>query len=90
MTEFLFSKYNGQLVKVKLKDDSDILIGKIISVGGLQSFQAADTTGNAATLEVIKNINTYKKDPGDLENVFIKRIYSEDVESIQVISSGDL
>ena len=94
MTNFLFSNYLGlddnQVVKVKLKDQPEILIGRIVSVGGVQAYQPAWTPDNAADLHVIKDLEAYKVDKDLLDNFYSKRLHREDIESIEVANINDL
>jgi hypothetical protein len=89
MTNYLFSNYLGlddnQVLKIKLKDQEDILIGRIISVGGVQSYQPDFTPDNAADLNVIEDLDAYKADKNLLENFYSKRLYIEQIESIEIV-----
>lgn len=90
MEDLTFKNYLGSIVKVKLKDEDDFLIGKIIGAGGMQSFQPSYTSGNSADLEVIKDIALYKTDPEDIDNTYVKQIHREDVEIIEIININEL
>jgi|JI6StandDraft_1071083.scaffolds.fasta_scaffold23930_4 hypothetical protein len=89
MTNFLFSNYLGlddnQVVKIKLNGQNEILFGRIISVGGVQSYQPNWTPENAADLDVIKDLDAYKIDKNLLDNFYSKRLYINEIESIEIV-----
>lgn len=94
MTDFLFSNFLGlesyELVRIELKNNEGIFIGRIVSVGGLQPYQPAFTPDNVADFHVIKDWRIYKTDMDNLNNFYSKRLHREDVEDISIVNIHNL
>jgi hypothetical protein len=87
MINFLFANYVGldksHVVKVMLKT-KEILLGRIYSAFDVESFPLLALPDAVASMHVIKDIAAYIKDRNNPDNIIERRLYKNEVESIQI------
>ena len=89
MINFDFYKYlnlkDNQVLKIKLKSKDDWLFVKRVSKSMIQSNQPAHTPITKINFEVIKDLDLYKRNKHDEDNLNEIMAEPEEVEQVEII-----
>lgn len=89
MTNFNFYDYqrlkDNQVLKMKLKGQDESFFVSRVYKDVLQAFQTTYTPITKINLDVIKDLDLYKKDKENDENSYQLSIEPEEVEQVEVV-----